>query len=308
MTIYFYSEREAHGHFSNFSAHAITLAGRRWPTTEHYFQAQKFAGTPDEETVRRAPTPKLAADLGRDRARPLRADWEAVKDDVMRAAVRAKFTQHADLRAALLATGDEELVENTRGDHYWGCGHDGTGKNMLGKILMEVRGELRARDGATGGAALRYVRGDATAPQGTGPKVLVHVLSDAGGWGKGFVLAISRRWPEPEADFRRWHRARETNDFALGAARFVQVAPDLWVGNLVAQHKLRPTPAGPPIRYDALERCLDAVADHARAHAASVHMPRIGCGLAGGQWELIEPIVARALCARGVAVTVYDFA
>jgi N-glycosidase YbiA len=142
MTIYFYSTRDAYGGFSNFSAHGFTLNGTWWPTSEHYFQAQKFAGSEHEEAVRRAKTPKDAAEMGRDRRRPLRADWEQVKDDVMRVAVRAKFGAHAELRAELLGTGDEELVENAPGDYYWGCGADGSGKNMLGRILMELRAEL----------------------------------------------------------------------------------------------------------------------------------------------------------------------
>jgi ribA/ribD-fused uncharacterized protein len=144
MPIYFYSTRDAYGCFSNFSPHGIKLNGVWWPTTEHYFQAQKFAGTQHEEAVRRAKTPKQAAEMGRDRKRPLRADWERVKDDVMRMAVRQKFRTHEDIRRVLLDTGDEELVENAPSDYYWGIGADGSGKNMLGKILMEVRAELRA--------------------------------------------------------------------------------------------------------------------------------------------------------------------
>lgn len=144
MTIVFYTTRDAYGSFSNFSRHGFVLDGLWWPTSEHYFQAQKFAGTEHAEAVRCAKTPKEAAALGRDRRRPLRADWEQVKDDVMRTAVRAKFRAHADLRAELLATGDVELVENAPGDYYWGCGADGSGKNMLGRILMEVRAELRS--------------------------------------------------------------------------------------------------------------------------------------------------------------------
>jgi hypothetical protein len=143
MTISFYSTREAYGNFSNFSRHGFVLDELWWPTSEHYFQAQKFAGTAHAETVRAARTPKEAAELGRDRRRPLRADWEQVKDDVMRAAVQAKFHAHAELRAELLATGDAELVENAPGDYYWRCGADGSGKNMLGRILMELRAELR---------------------------------------------------------------------------------------------------------------------------------------------------------------------
>lgn len=150
MAIYFYSIREEpYGCFSNFSAHGFSLDGAYWPTSEHYFQAQKFVGTPHMEAVRLARTPKQAAEMGRDRSRPLRPDWEAVKDDVMRRAVRRKFETHADIRAILLGTGDEDLVEATSGDYYWGCGTNGTGRNMLGHILVEVRGILREQEAAT---------------------------------------------------------------------------------------------------------------------------------------------------------------
>jgi len=84
-----------------------------------------------------------AAELGRERSRPLCPDWERVKDDVMRRAVRRKFEAHDDIRAVLLSTGDEEIIEDAPRDYYWGRGADGSGKNMLGKILMEVREELR---------------------------------------------------------------------------------------------------------------------------------------------------------------------
>ncbi|HEY9618213.1 MAG TPA: NADAR family protein [Microcoleaceae cyanobacterium] len=140
MTIYFYVEREQpYGCFSNFSAHGFMLDELYWATSEHYFQAQKFVNTPYLEKVRQTRTPKEAANLGRDRSLPLRSDWEQVKDDVMRAAVLQKFNTHADIRAILLATGDEELVENSPIDYYWGCGKDGSGQNKLGQILVEVR-------------------------------------------------------------------------------------------------------------------------------------------------------------------------
>jgi ribA/ribD-fused uncharacterized protein len=145
VAIYFYSTREEpYGCFSNFSAHGFELDGLYWPTSEHYFQAQKFVGTPHAEEIRQARTPKEAAEMGRERHRPLRPDWEAVKDDVMRRAVRRKFEAHAGIRAVLLGTGDEELVEATSGDYYWGCGTNGTGKNRLGQILMDLRALLRA--------------------------------------------------------------------------------------------------------------------------------------------------------------------
>ncbi|MDB5307812.1 MAG: hypothetical protein JWO38_2014 [Gemmataceae bacterium] len=144
--INFYSTAGEYGCFSNFSRHSVFLKGKRWPTTEHYFQAQKFAGEPDEEEIRRANKPMLAASMGRDRKRPLRRDWESVKDQIMLEAVRAKFTQHKDLKAVLLGTGDAKLVEHTANDSYWGDGGDGSGKNRLGQILMRVREELRAAE------------------------------------------------------------------------------------------------------------------------------------------------------------------
>jgi hypothetical protein len=141
-TIRFYRVTEPYGEFSNFSPHPIELKARVWPTTEHYFQAQKFCDTEHEEAVRLAESPMIAARMGRSRQRPLRADWETVKDDVMREALRAKFTQHPTLRALLLSTGNADLIEHTKNDRYWADGGDGTGKNRLGKLLMELRREL----------------------------------------------------------------------------------------------------------------------------------------------------------------------
>ena len=141
--IHFYSTAGEYGCFSNFSRHAVYLKGKRWPTSEHYFQAQMFAGEPDEEEVRRANKPMLAASMGRDRKRPLRRDWERVKERVMLEALRAKFTQHEELKAVLLGTGDAVLVEHTANDAYWGDGGDGSGKNRLGALLMQLREELR---------------------------------------------------------------------------------------------------------------------------------------------------------------------
>jgi O-acetyl-ADP-ribose deacetylase (regulator of RNase III) len=153
---------------------------------------------------------------------------------------------------------------------------------------------------------LQFRRGDATSPQAKGPKVIAHICNDLGGWGKGFVLAVSRRWPEPERDYRQWHRERSKNDFRLGAVRLIQVRPDTWVANMIGQHGMKHGSSGPPIRYDAVEKCLTTLGEQAAGLEASVHMPRIGCGLAGGKWERIEPLVQSALSDRGIPVTVYD--
>jgi len=142
-TINFYGRNDPYFEFSNFAPFRIQLGGHAWPTSEHYFQAMKFLDEANREEVRTAKTPRIAADMGRDRKRPLRKDWESVKDDIMRQAVRAKFTQHEELKKLLLETGDAKLVEHTANDSYWGDGGDGSGKNMLGIILMQVRTELQ---------------------------------------------------------------------------------------------------------------------------------------------------------------------
>jgi N-glycosidase YbiA len=139
----FYRLSEPYGEFSNFAPYPIEIKGKVWPTSEHYFQAQKFAGTDQEEAIRLAKTPMAAATLGRSRKQTLRAGWEGMKEDIMREALRAKFVQHPALQALLIATGDSELVEHTAKDRYWGDGGDGRGRNRLGQLLMELRAELR---------------------------------------------------------------------------------------------------------------------------------------------------------------------
>ena len=139
----FYRPADAFGEFSNFARYPILLDGERWPTSEHYFQAQKFEDEFYRQKIRKAASPGLAARLGRDRKQKLRRDWENVKVGNMRRAVMAKFTQHQDLRDLLVSTGEAKLVEHTENDAYWGDGGDGSGKNVLGRILMQIREELR---------------------------------------------------------------------------------------------------------------------------------------------------------------------
>lgn len=153
---------------------------------------------------------------------------------------------------------------------------------------------------------ITYVRGDATVPSADGVRLIAHVCNDIGGWGRGFVLALSRRRPEPEKAYRAWYRDRAHNDFGLGAAQFVQVEPSLWVANLIGQRGVRSGGRGVPVRYEAIDTALGRLADRAAGLDASVHMPRIGCGLAGGTWARVEPLVSGRLVARGIAVTVYD--
>ena len=145
--IYFYRVSEAYGEFSNFYARMIYINDQGWRTTEHYFQAMKFINSPDYmNTIRNSNSGRQAANLGRSRDYPLREDWEEVKDEVMYEAVKTKFSQHSDLKEILLSTGSATLIEHTEKDAYWADGGDGSGKKMLGIILMRVRDELREEE------------------------------------------------------------------------------------------------------------------------------------------------------------------
>jgi O-acetyl-ADP-ribose deacetylase (regulator of RNase III) len=153
---------------------------------------------------------------------------------------------------------------------------------------------------------IKYIKGDATSPDTPGNKIIVHICNDVGGWGKGFVLALSKRWKEPEAEYRAWYKSGK--DFDLGKVQFVKIEEDLWVANLIGQHKVYKDETGkPPIRYEAVSNGLEKVSEFALENKASIHMPRIGCGLAGGTWDLMEPIIAKVLAKKGIEVTVYDF-
>lgn len=144
---------------------------------------------------------------------------------------------------------------------------------------------------------ITVLSGDATAPTCDGSKIIAHVCNDVGAWGKGFVLAVSNRWLGPEQVYRA------AKDWTLGTVQFIQVTPDTQVANMIAQRGIRGKK--PLVRYWAVEQCLTRVAGRARELSASVHMPRIGCGLGGGQWRQIEPLIIKQLW--DIPVYVYDW-
>jgi O-acetyl-ADP-ribose deacetylase (regulator of RNase III) len=157
---------------------------------------------------------------------------------------------------------------------------------------------------------INYITGDATNPIGNGNKIICHICNDIGLWGKGFVLALSKNWSEPQQQFLNWYKGRSNNSFGLGETHFVKVekSPDeIWIANMIGQHDVKSTPDGPPIRYQAVESCLEKVHGKALKLNASIHMPRIGCGLAGGNWGKIETIIERTLISHDIQVHVYDF-
>jgi ribA/ribD-fused uncharacterized protein len=141
--IKFYAVGASYGEFSCFAVYPIRVKGKIWPTTEHYYQAQKYAGTSQELAIQKAATPAKAAELGRTKKMRVRPTWDNVKDNIMMEAMRAKFSQYADLKALLLGTEDAQITLHTEADAYWGDGGDGKGLNKLGKILMKVREELQ---------------------------------------------------------------------------------------------------------------------------------------------------------------------
>jgi O-acetyl-ADP-ribose deacetylase (regulator of RNase III) len=157
------------------------------------------------------------------------------------------------------------------------------------------------------GADLHYVVGDATDPQAPGEKIIAHVCNDYGGWGSGFVLALSAKWSEPERVYRQAAQIAAEKPLELGVV-YMCLADEsgFFVANMVAQHG-NWTPGGPPaVDYKALRECLETVGAEANDMSVSVHMPRIGCGLGGGDWNVVEEIIYDHLVDRGIDAYVYD--
>jgi O-acetyl-ADP-ribose deacetylase (regulator of RNase III) len=146
---------------------------------------------------------------------------------------------------------------------------------------------------------LNYVVGDATEPQGDGLKVIAHVCNDIGVWGAGFVLALSKKWPHPEAHYR------SMSEYVLGDVRLVPVEENfIWVANMIGQHDTHQDEQGhAPIRYSAIAKALQEVNKFCVATKATLHCPMFGAGLAGGDWNMIERLIKECTT---VPVTIYE--
>jgi len=160
-----------------------------------------------------------------------------------------------------------------------------------------------------------YRTGDATRPVGDGHKIIAHICNDAGKWGRGFVLALNQVSKEPRDVYREWYRQHRQGwvsaGFKLGGVRFARISSDIVVANMIAQRGIR-NPGDPPaVDYDALRECLHYVADCAHGNVneprmESIHMPRIGSGLGGGDWGRIEVIIYEEMVVGyGLDVNVY---
>ena len=174
---------------------------------------------------------------------------------------------------------------------------------------------------------MRFIIGDATQPQGEGNKIIIHCCNDIGAWGAGFVMALSSRWENPEASYRHWFEHRKYLFFGLasdpwlgfepipslaqlvspklGEVDLCKVENDIYVANIIGQRGVAGPDNQSPVVYDAIRSGVKQVQKYAELLKASVHMPRMGCGLAGGEWSEIEKIINEEL--EGIDVTVYDF-
>ena len=175
-----------------------------------------------------------------------------------------------------------------------------------GHLYPRVVGIVRPlNDKAPKSVTIQYLRGDATDPRGTDPRILVQVVNDkAITWGKGFSVAVKKKWPSAQREFTEWVFAKRS-EFKLGGVYWTKLQDSLELGSLIAQHGYGPS-LFPRIQYSALQDCLSEVASRAKQTGASVHMPRIGSGEAGGDWNIVCEIVDEMLCREGIAVTVYD--
>ena len=161
-------------------------------------------------------------------------------------------------------------------------------------------------------AKIFCTQGDATRPLrlGKDKKIIAHVCNDVGAWGAGFVVAISKRWRHPQQMYRRWydswHHDYEGIPFHTGQIQLVAVEESIWVANMIAQNGCRSQSNPHPLSYASLRICLFKLCRVAKEMGADVHMPRIGCGLAGGQWEHVEANIMLAQQRYPTDVYVYD--
>jgi len=172
--------------------------------------------------------------------------------------------------------------------------------NIYPRVIGIVRTKKKADSEPL---AIHYLVGDATKPRGEGQKIIAHIVNDKSKkWGAGFGYAVTDKWPKVAKDFSRWATKENLN---LGNYHFYDISEDLHIFHMVAQHGYGPS-ASPRIRYRALSSCLDSLSKIALKLSATVHMPRIGTGFAGGNWSVVSELIDEMVIKRGVAVTVYD--
>ena len=158
---------------------------------------------------------------------------------------------------------------------------------------------------------ITYHVGDATNPVESGyPRFIIHCCNNIGGWGSGFVCALSNRWKKPEQDYRKWFRDKKIDDelnievpFKLGEIQVCEVQDGLYAINMIGQNGVIGPDNPQPVDYEAIADCLDKVAKTVHLYG-SIHCPRFGSGLAGGDWNTIKMLINLHLPNHNV--NVYD--
>lgn len=150
-----------------------------------------------------------------------------------------------------------------------------------------------------------YLIGDATEPRGEGQKIIAHIVNDSSkNWGRGFGRFVADKWPDVTEDFRKWAE-KDKKNLRLGNSHIYDISDDLHIFHMVAQRGYGPSET-PRIKYGALARCLLSLSQESSRLSATVHLPRIGTGYAGGNWSVVSELIDETLVKQGVAVTVYD--
>lgn len=148
---------------------------------------------------------------------------------------------------------------------------------------------------------IEYRKGDATLTQF--PRtMIVHCCNDIGAWGAGFVLPLGSQFPKAKQMYKEWHKRGTMRDdlgrmlpFELGQAQFVNIGTDAYVVNLIGQRGIFESNGDVPVRYDAIRKGLAIVGERASIAGYSVQMPKMGAGLARGDWDIIEKIIEEEL-------------
>ena len=151
---------------------------------------------------------------------------------------------------------------------------------------------------------MEIIKGSALEPKTEGPKIIMHIVNDVGAWGKGFVVALSEKWPETEFAYKEWFK---TTDFGLGKVMSVPVGDDIWVCHMVAQlgsHKIVDEPGRNRVYYKYLVDCLLEVFNFAQHIGATVHAPQFGSNLDVREWAVIGPMVETY--SGEIPVTIYE--
>lgn len=175
-----------------------------------------------------------------------------------------------------------------------------------GSVVPRVVGLLIAAKGTDYAAPeIKEVRGDALEPKGLGPKLVAHVIPDTNTvWGgNGFASQMRRSFPDVWTDFRKEAGAKRPP--ALGNVYFGALTDGICVAHMVAQRGIG-TSSTQRLRYAALAQCLGEVREKAKSLGASVHMPRVGTGHGGANWQVVKELIAEELVDKGIATTVYS--